>query len=83
MNTILVGKKKFSLIFKVYVSWTLCVDVHKEFSGQLHKFMSCLTETAHHAKGHTVLYLPYEKRLTTPEGIGLAIKVRRFLVSFL
>ena len=49
--------------------------MRKEFSGQLHKFMSCLTETAHHAQGHTVLYLPCEKNLTSPEGIAQAIKV--------
>ena len=35
-------------------------SVKKEFSGQLHKFMASLTETANQAKGHTVLYLPSE-----------------------
>lgn len=36
-------------------------SVKKDFSGQLHKFMASLTETAHHSKGHTVLYVPDEK----------------------
>lgn len=35
-------------------------SVKKEFSGQLHKFMASLTETANQVKGHTVLYLPDE-----------------------
>lgn len=35
-------------------------SVKKEFSGQLHKFMASLTETANQVKGHTVLYLPSE-----------------------
>jgi hypothetical protein len=34
--------------------------VKKDFSGQLHKFMASLTETANQSRGHTVLYLPEE-----------------------
>jgi dynein heavy chain len=40
------------------VSWP--ESVRKEFSGQLHKFMASLTETAHQTEGNTVLYLPME-----------------------
>ena len=32
----------------------------KEFSGQVHKFMATLTETAYEMNGHTVLYVPRE-----------------------
>ena len=35
-------------------------SVRKDFSGQLHKFMACLTETTYELKGSTVLYLPAE-----------------------
>ena len=34
--------------------------IKKEFSGQMHKFMASLTETAWDAHGKTVLYIPLE-----------------------
>ena len=48
--------------------------MRKEFSGQLHKFMASLTETANHAQGHTVLYFPNED-LGSSEDIDKAVKV--------
>jgi hypothetical protein len=45
--------------FRANDSWP--ESVKKEFSGQLHKFMASLTETANQVKGHTVLYLPNEQ----------------------
>ena len=35
-------------------------SVRKDFTGQLHRFMASLTETAYQAQGKTVLYLPRE-----------------------
>ena len=35
-------------------------SIRKEFSGQLHKFMASLTETAHQMRGSTILYIPKE-----------------------
>jgi dynein axonemal heavy chain len=35
-------------------------SVRKEFTGQLHKFMASLIDSANHSKGHTVLYVPDE-----------------------
>ena len=34
--------------------------IKKEFSGQLHRFMASLTETAWDARGKTTLYIPSE-----------------------
>jgi len=36
-------------------------SVKKDFTGQLHKFMSTLTEAKHQSRNETVLYIPSEE----------------------
>lgn len=40
-------------------------SVKKDFTGQLHKFMANLTESAYEARGQTVLYIP-EEHISNP-----------------
>lgn len=46
------------LIVFIEFAHQFLAGVKKDFSGQLHKFMASLTETANQSRGQTVLYLP-------------------------
>jgi len=47
-------------------------SVRKDFTGQLHRFMASLTETAYQARGKTVLYLPREGSVLEGNDVSLA-----------
>lgn len=54
----------FIPVVKKEVRWP--ESVKKEFMGQMHKFMSSITEATHKSKGKTVLYVP-EEEFNDPE----------------
>lgn len=61
----------------VYVPRVIANDtwpesVRKDFSGQLHRFMASLTETAYQAQGKTVLYLPSEGTVLSGDDVSAA-----------